>query len=387
MKHLSLIVFLLFFSTYIFAELPETFITNREYLKTNKTKNSEVLVRAKMELIKEANDILRKKELYSVTYKKQIPPGATKHDYYSLSTYAHPNPNTSDGLPYITIDGKVNPETKNINDSYMLANISTDVYKLGLAYYFTQDEKYAIWAKKLIKVFFINKRTKMNPNFEYSQVVKGKPKTGGATISALSFVKLIDGIQLIKTSKTWTAKDHKAIQVWFDSFLEWMLYSDKGKQQSKAPNNIGTYYTVQTAVYSLFIGDTELAKQIIEKQGKGRIENQIDSEGKMPLELKRATPWGYVKYTLTAFDYLVEVANIMDVDLYSFINTKGGSIEKMHQWLIPYAKGEKKWEYGENVSSNQVNIVLLRSSASKYRVSNIERYNLTYLNLLTTKLF
>lgn len=387
MRYLSILTIALFFTTYTFAELPETFITNRENLKMNKMKSNATLINAKRELIKEANAILSKKELYSVTYKKQTPAGASKHDYYSLSRYAHPNPNTSDGLPYITIDGKVNPEIKSFSDSYMQASISDDVYKLGLAYYFTEDEKYVVWAKKLIKVFFINKKTKMNPNFEFSQIVKGKPNTGGATISALPFVKLIDGIQLIKVSKTWTAKDHKAIQEWFTVFQEWMLYSKKGKQQAKATNNIGTYYTVQTAVYSLFIGDTELAKQIIEKQGKERIENQIDSEGKMPLELKRATPWGYVKYTLTAFDYLVEVANIMDVDLYSFINTKGGSVEKMHQWLIPYAKGEKKWEYGENVSSNQVNIVLLRSSASKYRVSNIERYNLTYLNLLTTKLF
>ena len=366
---------------------PNTFITKRENLNANLKKirqNNSFLCQAKKELLNAANKIINKKEVYSVTFKSQFPPSNSKNDFYSLSRYAWPDPESKNGLPYITIDGKINPEIKEIPDSYMLGNLSSDVYILGLAYFFTENEKYSRWVKKIIDVFFINEKTKMNPSFKYSHIVKGK-NVSSSTIGSMVFLKLIDGIQLIKPSKNWTAGDHKDLGNWFKRFLEWLINSEQGKKNSVAPNNIGTYYTDQIAAYALFTNQPILARNILNFQGKERIETQIDAQGKMPLELNRATPWEYVKYNLTAFDYMVQIGNTINVDLLDYQNSKGGSIRKAFDWLLPFATGQKKWTYGNQVSGNQIQIVLLRLNSVRYNGINYNGITnrFDYLEILT----
>ncbi|MFP4367259.1 MAG: alginate lyase family protein, partial [Bacteroidales bacterium] len=48
--------------------------------------------------------------VYSVTFKKMVPPSGSKNDYMSMGPYWWPDPEQPDGLPYIRRDGEVNPE-------------------------------------------------------------------------------------------------------------------------------------------------------------------------------------------------------------------------------------------------------------------------------------
>ena len=54
----------------------------------------------------------------TVMDKTQVPASGDKHDYLSLAPYWWPNPQTSDGLPYIRIDGEVNPETRGVHTDF-----------------------------------------------------------------------------------------------------------------------------------------------------------------------------------------------------------------------------------------------------------------------------
>ncbi len=62
-------------------------------------------------------DAALKQEPVRVVDKTSVPPSGDKRDYYDLSPYFWPNPNSPDGLPYIFRDGHVNPEveTKRFN--------------------------------------------------------------------------------------------------------------------------------------------------------------------------------------------------------------------------------------------------------------------------------
>src|SRR5690606_27251652 len=122
---------------YAFAN-QQTFVTDYDVLSSNKTKienGDKVLNRAKSELIKDANRIVRVGEIYTVVNKKQLPPSQSRNDYYSLAPYWWPDANKIDKQPYVRKDGKVNPESKEVTDSYMLGSLSNDVYTLGLAYF------------------------------------------------------------------------------------------------------------------------------------------------------------------------------------------------------------------------------------------------------------
>src|SRR5699024_1386341 len=158
---------------------------------------------------------------------------------------------------------------------------------------------------------------------------------------------------------------------------------EKGKKEGLSPNNVGTYYACQIASYALFTDQIDLAREIVNVYGKRMVNVQIDDEGKMNSELKRATAWEYVKFNLIAFDYLVEIGDVLGIDLYNYQNAKGGSVKKVHEWLSQFADGRNKWSYGKGPSSVQVSKILQRSSISSFKKPfKNNRYNLTYINLL-----
>lgn len=327
---------------YQIVESKDTFLISRDSLLKNRE-----LIKEKDELRTGALEVLLAKaqgtldsEPLSVTSKTEIPKGTTKNDYVSLAPYWWPDPNKKDGLPFIQRDGRMNPLRNSYPDASALSNLGTQLQLLGLAYFYSGDENYAERARYLLKVFFIDEDTKMNPHFEFSQIIIGR-ESGGNIIDANPLMRVADGIQLIKTSPAWTAKDHLEIQKWFGSFLNWMLNSDKGKFEASRKNNIATFYTAQATVYALLIGNKELAREIIESRAYKNIEEQIAADGSMPLELKRADPWNYVSYNLGAFHNLMMVSRHVGVDLWNYKTETSGSIRQAFDWVESFSEPEK----------------------------------------------
>ena len=75
---------------------------------------------------------------------------------------------------------------------------------------------------------------------------------------------------VLSKSKAWKTVDQKALNAWFDAYLDWLLTSESGKQEQAAKNNHGSHYDVSgrirqgPAPYNLevppyaFIGDTKI---------------------------------------------------------------------------------------------------------------------------------
>lgn len=342
-------------------------LINAETLEQNRMlidQKDTILVRAKVLLLQSAEKAL-KGDGYSVIYKPkdQLPPGATVHDYVSLAPYMWPDPSKKDGLPYIQRDGRRNPLAGTYKDGAMLNGVSQDVLVLGLAYLFSGEEKYAERAAILLRTFFIDPETRMNPHFNYSQIVMGKDRSGGNIISGNALLSVVDGIQMIKHSPHWTKRDQEQMIGWFSALLEWMRTSPKGIAESRRTNNIGTFYTVQTTAYAVFIGDSVLAKEIIEERAYTHIDSQIDKDGKMPLELKRATPWSYVIYNLSAFNDLMRISRHVGVDLWDHSGDNGGSIRKSYRWVESLLdRKENSFSfYGQHIDKGSVNKFLQRN--------------------------
>ena len=67
----------------------------------------------------------------SVTDKAAPPPSGDPKDYQSIATYVWPNPESKDGLPWVEIDGKRNPECDRY-DQEPLSRLSKAVSTLAL---------------------------------------------------------------------------------------------------------------------------------------------------------------------------------------------------------------------------------------------------------------
>ena len=71
-------------------------------------------------------------------------------------------------------DGNTNPDSKtDATDSVRIGLFTRSVRALGVAYYFSGEEKYAEQAAEMLRHWFINPETRMNPNMRYAQAVPG----------------------------------------------------------------------------------------------------------------------------------------------------------------------------------------------------------------------
>ena len=61
-----------------------------------------------------------------------------------------------------------------------------------------------------------------------------------------------------------------ALKQWFSDYVQWLRNSKFGIQEKKAQNNHGTWYSAQIAAYSLYTGELEYVKEMVEF-GKGLV--------------------------------------------------------------------------------------------------------------------
>ncbi|MFT5367016.1 MAG: hypothetical protein ACI8V2_001974, partial [Candidatus Latescibacterota bacterium] len=125
--------------------------------------------RALQALLVEADAALKQEPL-TIVNKPILPVGGDKHDYMSVGPYWWPDPETPDGLPYIRRDGERNPEVEK-TDRPLLAKLISTVKTLGFAYGFTHNEDYAAHTALLLRTWFLDPETKMNPNLLFGQAI------------------------------------------------------------------------------------------------------------------------------------------------------------------------------------------------------------------------
>ncbi len=292
-----------------------------------------------------ADLILKEGKLYSVMNKKKVPPSGDKHDYMSQAPYWWADTTKPDGLPYIRRDGERNPEYYDLSDSEEMDYIINDTEILALAFYFTKDERYAAHAARLLKTWFLDPETFQNPNLNFGQGIPGiNTGRGIGIIETRSFPRLIDATILLQESKNWSKEDHKSLKKWFAAYLSWLTESPLGKDEADEHNNHGTYYDVQIMAYALFTDQPELAKKQIEV-AKSRIQSQMKPDGSQPFELERTVSWGYTNMNLAGFFKIARLAENVKNNLWNYETTDGKGLQKSLQWLIPYLKNEKVWEF------------------------------------------
>src|SRR3989442_3173438 len=151
------------------SDLPRVFLLDAKQLAVNKQRVREGdkrLAPALSELRNEAHKALSAAP-FSVVSKDATPPSGDKHDYMSQAPYFWPNPDTANHLPYVRRDGERNPEINKFPDHQSMDKMVSAVETLALAYYFEGDEAGADKVARLLRAWFLDPATRMNPNLEY----------------------------------------------------------------------------------------------------------------------------------------------------------------------------------------------------------------------------
>lgn len=285
---------------------------------------------------------------FSVVSKAIAPPSGDKHDYLSQAPYFWPNPATPDHLPYVRRDGERNPEINRITDHATLDGMINAVDTLALASYLGGDERYTEKAAALLRAWFLDPATRMNPHLEYAQFIPGvNTGRGIGLIETRGLTRVVDAIGLLEASPVWRRQDGDALRDWFRRFLAWMEESRNGRDESAAQNNHGTFYDLQIASYSLLLDRVPHAREILEAAKQKRLAVQVEPDGKQPLELARTNAWGYSTMNIDGLTQLAVVGDRVGVDLWHFQTADGRGIRGAIDYLAPFAADGATWPHAQ----------------------------------------
>ena len=351
------------------AQNPPVLVMNADRLVAMKKKlqlKDKTAIRLSDSLKKQADGLLSMKPV-SVMDKTFTPVSGNKHDYMSQAPYFWYDSTKPNGLPYKRKDGQRNPEIYKITDRTYLGRLDEACRILSIAWYLTGEEKYANKAATLLRTWFIDESTKMNPHLDYGQAVPGvNTGRGIGIIETVALISIADAAGLLSTSNSWTVADHQALKKWYSEYLDWLLTSKNGTDEHRAKNNHGTWYYAQVIDFALFTGDKHKAMELA-RESKARLDSQLTKEGQQPLELERTNGLGYSTMNLRGWFTVATLAEKTGEDIWKYQTSKDVNLRTAFDWLAPYALGEKTWTWQQISKYNKGEIYpLLLWAAEKY---------------------
>jgi len=286
-------------------------------------------------------------ENYSVTDKAILAPTDNPHDYLSISRYWWPDASKADGLPWIRRDGETNPDTQtNKVDRKRIGNMTTAVKELSYAYYFSGDEKYAKKGVNMIKTWFLDPQTRMNPHLEYAQSVPGidKRRRSGILDGRLIPLYVLDAIEIFSKSSYWNDENQAQMNEWLDAYLTWLTTSKLGKSGAKQSNNHGSWYRFQVTALAWYLGKSNLLETQLQI-AKIAMAEQLDKHGAQTHELKRTKSYFYSCFNLNALTRTAIVAEKAGDSMWDYPSKDSSKLAQAIEYLIPAANGEQEWPH------------------------------------------
>jgi len=265
------------------------------------------------------------------------------NDFYSNGDYWWPNPDTTNGLPYVQRDGQTNPGNF-VAHRQVVRKLSDAVAALGAAYKITGDDKYAAKASKLLRVFFIDPATRMNPNLQYAQAALGK-QTGNpyGVIDSLHLAELAVAMPFLEKSPAFPPEVDKGLKKWFADYCEWITTSTNGVKEMNNANNHSMACYLQLASFAKFTGDEKLLESCRERFKNVLLPRQMTDDGSFPRELARTKPYGYSIFQVENVAALSVLLSTTNEDFWKFTLPDGRTPRNAVDFIYPYLADKNKW--------------------------------------------
>ena len=311
------------------------------YLAAKDNHKSSIHAEAIELIIAQADKAMKTKYL-SVTNNPEIPASKDKHDYFSVGPYWWPDKSKKNGLPWIRKDGQSNPTFRGPSaDNKMFATLMNATHHLSLAYFFTEDERYAKKAQRLLSHWFIDADTKMNPHLNFAQSIPGKVHGRGiGIIEFRDLLRILDAVTLIKEVSD--QEFQASFNEWATIFLGWLLESANGQDEAAKENNHGTFYDVLVIGIAQHLGFDELATKIT-ALSKQRVKGQIKRDGKQPHELERTRPFNYTAFNLVGFTRIANMSDRLGVSLWEQPSPEDQRILKALEFAVTNLSNTDYW--------------------------------------------
>ena len=348
-KQLFIIVTLVLYS-YAYAQDDYIYVNAKrlKQVKEHLQQEDTCYLNAYQELLTNAKEALSFK-VNPPTNKSQVPPSHDKHDYFSIAPYWWPNPNSFDGLPWVLKDGEINPMYFGDDFDYArIIKMFDTLENLWMAYYFSREKQYALKAKDILEVWFLNEATKLNPNVNFGQSIPGK--TDGRRAGIIEFLNIahvITTIQILSQDAFFTTLELEKLRNWMKAYYYWLKTNTMGIENDNGLQNHATCYDFQMVGLAIFLGKNVEARQRLEDAKSKRIAIQIAPNGIQPKEVGRTRSVHYSSENLLVMSKLADMGLALGIDLWNYVSSDGRSMKEAFEFLKPYAEGNVEWPYQE----------------------------------------
>lgn len=178
----------------------------------------------------------------------------------------------------------------------------------ALAWVINGSSNYATNVASLVNTWFIAKETRMNPNLNYGQVVRGPGQTSltgrsSGVIDLKCMVKVVNAVLILRAGHApgWTSGIDSGLVNWVKSYINWLTSSQIALAAAVAPkcvtnllstpycfadssrdvfySNHGSYYYNQLAALQILVNDTAGANATIQKYFSTLYKKQISADG------------------------------------------------------------------------------------------------------------
>ena len=260
-----------------------------------------------------------------------------RHDFFSEGDYWWPDPANPSG-PYIQRDGMTNPDNF-VEHRRALMRLSVQVPALAAAWKLTGKRAYSDKAAEHLRAWFIDEETRMNPNLQYAQAIKGRfTGRGIGIIDTIHLVEVVRAVEVLERSRSLTRDDVTGIKKWFADYLQWMTTHQFGIDEREAKNNHGTCWVMQVAAFARLTGNKDLLEYCRERFKTVLVPNQIDKDGSFPQELRRTKPYGYSLFNLDAMATVAQLLTTPKDDLWNFETADGRGLRRAMEFMVPYIR-------------------------------------------------
>ena len=289
---------------------------------------------------------------FSVIDKTGCAPSGVRQDYWHPAPYWWPNPDTPDGLPYIRRDGERRPGTELYEpgseefDRSNLQRVLEGATICALAWSATGGQVYAAHGAALVRRWFIDPETRMNPHLRFAQARMGSNDNEGnrsGIIEMRDLYLLLDAVRLLERAGALGAPELGVLREWLAAYRAWLVGSEQGAVECASRNNHGTYFDLQFAAIDAYLGERASLNATF-RRCRARINMQFDPDGSQPYELRRPTALHYCCFNLQGWVSLAMIAGRCGEDFWRHESATGGSLLRGVQWLTRFGT-KRDWPY------------------------------------------
>lgn len=258
-------------------------------------------------------------DIKTVVNKTKLPPSKDIHDFCDLSPYFWPNPITK--IPYIYLDGHKNPEVdSDMYDRISFGKLYDDIISLtNIIFYNKYTELHEKAFNKciiMLKKWFIDNDTKMNPNMNHAQMIPGWLDGSSLGLIRLNnFVEIFHRCSILKKyNRLEFEKIEKELFDWLYNFLIWIKHNKLAKIEFNRRNNHATWFVSNICNMCQLIGCDDDIKYLI-SESQSFVNEQILDDGSQPFEDLRGNNKNlhYAIYNIKPWLNIVEIAKTHNI--------------------------------------------------------------------------